>query len=67
MKIIAKRGNQYLFQEENERGRIFDVDSFSWSPLISLQSVLARGYWEEANEKDMKRLDKMKIFEGIPK
>lgn len=52
--VIAQRGQQYLLiesgvdpQDARAKGRILDVSQGRLFPALSVQSVLARGYWEE--------------------
>lgn len=45
--VIARRGNQFLVQTGPDKGRILDPRGYY--PEMFLQSLLARGYWEDAS------------------
>lgn len=48
MKLIAQRGSSYLFDLGDEQGRVLELPENRdpvLSPPMSLQSILARGYW----------------------
>lgn len=45
-KIIAQRGDQYLIQTGDGEGRIADTEQGALFAVHSLDSILARGYWE---------------------
>ena len=47
-KIIAQQeGEAYLIQTGEETGQVVDGDDKARFPEFNLQSILARGYWEE--------------------
>ena len=47
-KVIAQRDNDaYLIQTGEETGQVVDWDDKARFPEFNLQSILARGYWEE--------------------
>ena len=47
-KIIAQQDQEaYLIQTSEELGQVVDWDDKIRWPVFNLQSILARGYWEE--------------------
>ena len=47
-KVIAQRDNDaYLIQTGEETGQVVDWDDKERYPEFNLQSILARGYWED--------------------
>lgn len=47
-KIIAQQDQEaYLIQTSEELGQVVDWDDKERFPEFNLQSILARGYWEE--------------------
>jgi len=47
-KVIAQQDQEaYLIQTSEELGQVVDWDDKERFPEFNLQSILARGYWEE--------------------
>lgn len=66
MKIIANRGDAYLVSLEREnRGFMFNRGNMHRSPIMDIDSFLARGYWTEVRK--LPDFDLEKIFESEPK
>lgn len=62
-KVIAKRGETtYLIDIGDERGRILNTEEGILYPSMFLPSILARGYWEEAEVPDA---ELKKLLDGV--
>ncbi len=52
MRVIAQRGeNDFLIdlEDENHNAIVFDADDGTAYPPFYIESILARGYWEDFN------------------
>ncbi len=47
MDVVAQRGSTYLLQVGEREGRVFDLRHGRLYGAMSLDSILARGYWED--------------------
>jgi hypothetical protein len=45
--VVAQRGSSYLLQVGEREGRVFDLRHGRLYAVMSLDSILARGYWED--------------------
>lgn len=46
MKVIAKSASAFLIEFEDGYGRVLDLEQERLFPPNSVDSILARGYWE---------------------
>lgn len=47
MDVIAQRGSSYLLRVGEREGRVFDLRHGRLYGVVALDSILARGYWED--------------------
>lgn len=59
MKVIAKSANAFLIEFEDGSGRVLDLDQGRLFPPNSVDSILARGYWEPFNGDPRPVLDRL--------
>jgi hypothetical protein len=63
-KVIAKSGSAFLIQFEDGSGRVLDLDQDRLFPPNSVDSILARGYWEPFTGDPAPVLDQIAEKEG---
>ena len=65
MKIVGKRGGAYLVSlERDNRGFMFNPKNLHRSPVMDIDSFIARGYWNEVRKPPY--FDLKKILESEP-
>ena len=59
MELVAKRPGQLLFKD-GSKGRVYDLESeHLHKACVSVDSILARGYWQPATKADKKKFAKI--------
>jgi len=64
MKLIAQRGNQLLIQLKKDRGFVYNNKTNERFEENNINSIIARGYWEEPTIKLTK--GQLKAIKELP-